>query len=328
VATGTPFSPTPFTSTVVAPVTASLFRRVSYCSPSEFRFAPTAVATMDLVQGSTNAADQTASLAQVLARASSWADLICFHRSDGSLQASLTTESDWVKPKADGSLCLVCNFKPVTEVVGLGVGSTPSGLGNVTSSTAADIWIDGPVIWVPSSWSVSANTTFPRPIGYNASLYAVWQYISGYPNTSLTANVAQGATTITVSPSTVGGTTVAGIYPGSPLTIVDGAETETVVASAAPTGLTVSLASGTAYAHNVPAAPDFIRVTAMPAAATEAVILLAACLIKTRGTRAMQMPHAPGQMPRRPMLAQAGAEAEYDMACKLLSPFTTVMLHG
>src|SRR6202042_782824 len=95
--------------------------------------------------------DALNSLAILIERASSWADLICFHRAGGTLAASITTESMGVKAKPDGCRALISNLKPVLEVVGLGLGYNPSQITNIDSNTAANIWIDGKVIWVPGT---------------------------------------------------------------------------------------------------------------------------------------------------------------------------------
>ena len=331
-ATGVPFAPTPFASTVVAPQTASAFRRASYVTPSEYRFAPTAVASTALVSKSTNQlTDSLASLAMVIERASSWADLICFHRADGTLAASVTTESMWVKAKPDGSLALICNFKPVLEVTGLGLGYNPSQITNIDSNTASNIWIDGKVIWVPGTGTQIAppnDVPLAVQLGGWSNAFAVWTYVNGYPLTTLTANAAQGASSLTVAPSSPDGSTVVGIYPGSQLTINDGPSTEIVVASAAPTGLSIPLLTPTQYAHNIPEAPDAIRVAALPRAIEQAVISLTSCLIKTQGSRAMQMPQMPGGMPTKPAMLLAGGLEDYEIACRLLKPYTVTVMHG
>ena len=79
------FTPTPFATPITAPSALSAFRAVSYLSPSEYRFAPTAVGSQNLVKGSADpVVDSLASLANVIARASSMMDVHCFHRGDGS----------------------------------------------------------------------------------------------------------------------------------------------------------------------------------------------------------------------------------------------------
>ena len=326
--TGTPFAPTPFATTVVVPEVASAYRRVPYLSISEYRFAPTAVSTQQLVAKSANPNDPDASLARVIERASAWADLLCFHRAEGTLAASVTTESQWVTAKPDGSLALVCNFKPVREVVGMAIGSLPSNLTNVSASTAQNIWPEGKIIHVPSGWSVSNSAaTLPFVVNYSGTVFAVWSYVNGFPHGYLAATAVQGASAITVTPAVPG--QLCGIYAGSQLTINDGDNTETVIAAAAPTSNTVSLqAPGLQFAHNLPSAPDFIRVSSIPRGVDEAVISLISVLVKVQGSRAMQMPQVGGGVPSHPQMAFAGALGDFDNAVRLLKPFTVVTMHG
>jgi len=330
--TGTPFSPAPFSTSVVAPGVLSANRARPYISVTDYRNAPTAVSTTALVSGSTNPGDSTSALARVIERASSWADLICFHRADGTLAASPSTESAWVTAKSGGALALICNYRPVLEVVGLGLGSTPSQLGNVSPSTAGDIFIDGKVIWVPGWWNYPAPggglVPLPRPLGVFGQLFAVWTYINGYPHTALSANCNAAATSITVYPSSPGGSTVAGVYAGTQLTINDGDNTEIVVAASAPTGLNITLAAPTQFAHTIPQPPDVTRVSALPRAVEQAVILLTSCLIKTRGSRALVMPGTPGGTPNRQVMGQAGASEDYEQALELLKPFVVATLRA
>jgi len=98
------------------------------------------------------------------------------------------------------------------------------------------------------------------------------------------------------------------------------------VAQSAPSGLTVSI-SAAANAHTIPQAPDSIRVSALPRAVEQATISLTSVLLKVRGNRAMQMPTAPGGMPGKPQMGFAGALGDYEMACELLKPFRTAVLH-
>ena len=325
--TGTPFAPAAFPTTVVVPEVASAYRRVPYLSISEYRFAPTAVSTQQLVAKSANPNDPDASLARVIERASAWADLLCFHRAEGTLAASVTTESQWVTTKSDGSLALVCNFKPIREVVGLALGSLPSNLANVSTTTAQNIWPEGKVIHVPSGWAVSnTGTSLPYAIGLSGTVFAVWAYVSGFPHGYLAAPAAANATSITVTPAVPG--QLCGIYAGSQLTINDGDFTETVIASAAPTGNSVPLQAGLQYAHNLPSAPDFTRVSSVPRAVDEAVISLVSVLVKVQGSRAMQMPQVGGGFPSKPQMAFAGGLGDFDNAVRLLKPFTVVTMHG
>lgn len=324
--TGTPFAPTPFTTTVVAPQVTSAFRRFPYISCSEFQNAPTAVATGTLTPNGNTAQSQQA-LADTIMRASGWIDEHCFHSSDGTLAASISVESAWVNAKQRG-LRLICRYRPILEVVGVALGANPGQLSSLTSN--AGLSIDGKIITIPPTTLGSAQQVGDLlPLittGYAGSWYTVWSYVNGFPHTALAANVAQGATSIQVQPTLPGSSTVAGVYAGTQLTIFDGVSTETVVASAAPTGTTITLQAGTAFAHTIPAAPDTIRVSSIPRAVEQACISLTSCLIKVRGTRAMVMPTGPGGgTPSKQALIQAGGLEDYELACELLKPFTTVV---
>jgi len=327
--TGTPFAPAPFATSYVSPTVASAFRRSSYITPSEYRFTPTAVSTRQLVVKSANPqVDSVASLAVLIEQASAWADLIAFHRSDGSFAASVTTEMDWVKVKPDGSLALICNFKPVLEVTGLALGPQPAQVSNADASTAQNLWVQGKVINIPAAWASSPIPAYSYPSGPNGGVYAVWTYVNGYANTLLAQNAVQGATSITLQPSVPGGSSLSGIYTGTQLEIYDGSNKETVVAASTPTGTTVTLTAGLQYPHNVPVAPDGIRVSAIPPPISRATVHLTSVLVKTRGTRAMQMAGAAGGSPGKQAIAEAGAENDFEYACKLLKRYETVYLHS
>jgi|HubBroStandDraft_6_1064221.scaffolds.fasta_scaffold269539_2 hypothetical protein len=327
--TGVPFVPTPFATTVVVPQVTGAFGHHSYLSVSGYKSVPTAVAVNALIPKSTNnPTDSLFALARVIERASSWADLICFSNPEGSLAAKLYTDQMWAAPKSDGSLALICKFKPVLECVGLALGVAPSQLSNIDSNTAQDLWIDGKVINIPGWWNIPAPNgpvvAFNRPVGMWGNVYAVWSYVGGWPVTTLASNCIVGATTLQLSPSAPGGTTLVGMYAGTPLTINDGDNTETVIVQSAPTGTTVTT-SATAFAHAVPEPPDSIVVSALPRVVEEATALLISVLIKTRGNRAMQLPMAGGGMPTKPEMGMAGTLGDYDTACSMLKPLSTVM---
>lgn len=326
--TGTPFSPTPLTTSVVAPQVASLYRRTPYLSASEYRAAPTAVNTNNLAPGGTGPLNLQV-LADTIMRASSWLDEHCFHTADGTLAASPSTEAAWVKAKGDGSLVLICKYRPILEVLGVAWGAVPSQLASMT--TAPDLVIGDKTITVPATiLNAPAGdfALFPVATNYAGQVYAVWQYVNGFPHTYLAADCAQGADSITVAPALPGGSVVYGVYPGTQLTIHDSATsassgTETVVVSSVA-GTILNLASPTVYAHTIPDAPDAIRVSALPWAIEQACISLTSCLIKLRGTQAMSMPTMPGGAPSHQALVESGGLEDYEVACKLLAPFTTV----
>lgn len=323
--TGTPFEPTPFATTYVAPTVNSAFRRYPYISLQEFQNAPTAVATGTLIPNGTSAQNQQA-LADTIMRASGWIDEHCFHSSDGTLAASVSVESSPVRAN-NGAIKLICKYRPILEVQGIALGPTAGQLTSLT--TDPGIAVDGKIITIPPTQlggGIPGDYLPGLVLGWGQYAYATWSYVNGFPHTALAANVSLGATSIQVEPTTPDGSTVCGIYGGTQLTIFDGVNTETVVASAAPTGTTITLRAGTQFAHTLPAAPDTIRVSSIPRAVEQACISLTSCLIKLRGSRAMVMPTGPGTgTPSKQALIQAGGLEDYQTACNLLKPFVTAV---
>lgn len=329
------FTPTPFATPVIAARTATQFRAYSYISVSQYRFAPTSVGTMALVPKSQQPqVDSTETLAITIAQASAWMDEFCFHRSDGSFAANVTNEQMWVKVKPNQSAVLICNFKPILEVVGLALGPAPGQLQNVSPNVASLLVIGEKTITIPGVF-VSGTTTIGNTVlfngypSYNGGMLAVYSYITGYPHTTLAVNASAGATSITVNPPTPGGTVLSGAYAGTPLTIKDGASTETITLSQAPSGLVLSLANPLQYAHTIPNAPDAITVTQLPGDLERACIHLTNVFLKAQGMRAQMPPSIGAATPAtRQGLGRAGVLADFDVACKLLHRYVTTFLHG
>lgn len=328
------FAPTPFAAPVVAPDTATLFRRTPYISPGEYKQAPTAVATSSLVPGG-SPQDQEAELAAVISRASGWADELCFHLPAGTLAASQATESAWVKPKPSGELLLQCNYAgpaiPVLEVDGVALGRNPQELQSMASSEAQAITFERGIIRIPSA-ELPLSTTFATfggpPTASNGKVYVVWTYVAGFPHTYLAENASEGATEITLAAAEPGGTALYGIYSGTQLTIHDEASTEVIVVEAVE-GLTLKLKAGLAYEHTVPTQPNSIRVSAIPWAVEQAVISLTSSLIKRRGSRAMVMASAPGSGgPGKSVEIQGGGASDEATALRLLKPYVLPVLRS
>jgi hypothetical protein len=322
------FVPEPFSEPVVSPDTATLFRRTPYISPSEYKQAPTAVAVNNLVPSGSEG-EQAAALAAVISRASDWADTICFHRADGTLAASPSTESGWVTPKDNGTLALICNYKPILEVDALALGTGPANMENIGGEAAQNLTIQGSIIQLAyGSCSYGPSTTFPSLPLVNGKIYAVWVYVNGFPHTSLAENVAEGAQSIAVDPSAPGGSSVYGVYEGTQLTIHDGANTEVIVVTGIE-GLTLKLSAPLLYGHVVPDAPDTVRVSAVPWVVEQACVSLTSVLIKMRGTRAMVIPQSAGKgSPPKQENSRAGAQDDYDTAVGMLEPFTVPVLRS
>lgn len=295
--TASPYTPTPFATPVINPAIGGTgVNPVPYISVSQYKFAPTAMDTSTLEQGGSQGAQDQA-LFDTIKRAGRWADRYCFGADPAakgaSLAATLSVESAKVK-LLRREIRLVCDYKPIIEVVGIDVGTDPSNTVSVGPTVAAMTRIGRRTIYVPlgaASWNV--NSTLPNPPPdqpWDGQVYAVWSYVNGYPHTKLAHNIAPNDTSVQVTPVDGNGG-VYGVYPGTQLTVVDGVNTETAtVTSVTPgTGNNPCVIGTTAFAntHTVPAGPDFLPVTALSEDIALAIIFFTTSLIKTRGDNSL-----------------------------------------
>lgn len=295
------------TPLAVNPSNTTYLQRVPYLTTDEYVAAPTAVDTSQLVPGG-NAAANTAALAAVIARASSWIDEICCQ----VLAATSDTESGIYRVRRDGYVILVTKRFPILEVDAISIGVVASQLAPLDTNDAANIWIDGQRIFVPVSLMPAPGVWAPSAIAPGNRLFVVFTYVNGFPNTTVAvaANAATVPTTVTVS-------SALGIYAGSQLNIYDGANTELVtVTSVAGNVVTVP---ALAHSHAVG-----VSVSGLPPAVKQAAISLTSCLIKTRGTQAIAMASIDDQPSKKEKLESGGGEDE-DIARDLLIPFTRVV---
>jgi hypothetical protein len=325
------FAPAPLASPIIAPNTVSAYRPSAYLTPSSYRFAPTAVGTQGIVPGSNDPqADSMASLGQLIARASKWIDDRCYHRGEGSFIAGPVTEQMTVTVKPDRSLVVLCNFKPIREIVGFALGPTMANLANIGQNAADNLVLGDTSITLPGLAALGPPlTSFGGWPTVNGQTIAVYTYVSGWPHALLGASATAGASSITVQPPFPGATQLWGAYAGTPLTIKDGANTETVVLETTPTGLTLALVSPLQYDHELPVATDGTLVTALPDTIEQACISVVNVLLKTQGMRAQVLPGSLGNSSttQRQALARAGALADFDVACKFLKPYVTTYVH-
>ena len=324
-----PYIPTAFATPVVNPFVGSTGAYpIPYLSSAEYISAPTAMDTSHLLP-TTDAAAQAQALADTIRRASAWADNYCFGADaaskGASLAASLSVEAARFRIKG-GELRLICDYKPILEVVGVDVGFAPNAVSSIGPSLASMLIIGRRTITVPFGGGMvmrTNDTPGAVPTGYRGgSVYAVWSYVNGYAHTQLAADVAAAATSCVVT-ATDGNGGLFGVYPGTQLTLPDGVNTETVVVSAVTPGTTTTTiaTSPFANAHTVPGSPGFLPVTTIPQDVTQAVISLTTMLIKTRGARALVMPQTPGGKVDRQAFAQAGALEDWDIATGILSKY-------
>jgi hypothetical protein len=288
-----------------------------YITIAEYRQAPTGIDTTTLVRG--DEAATIAELGNIIYRASSWADMICYG-SLGTLAATIDVDAGRVMVTSDGLLKIHPRQAPVRELMGLSFGAVPNSMTAMTDLSGA--WVED------QSISISLNgvtTSFFGSLGFSdvrpgRFVYATWTYIAGWPNTTLTVAANAGDLLLNVGSST-------GAIPGSTITIYDGAQTEqvTVVAPYTAGATTINVSSGLKFAH-----PQLgVSVSAFPASVKQAVILLTSELIRTRGQVSLVAPGMGGVGARTASKGKDSTDAGMDssgveLAIELLDPFRRV----
>ena len=302
----------PFSTPIQNPQSIALLNRVPYLTVGEFQEAPTALDLTNLVAGGT-VQDQTASLAQIIARASSWIDQVVFPiGTGGTLAASIDTDAGYV-PTNNGVANLICRFKPIIAITQVAFGATPTTLASISDTLGADIVIEGRVLKVPFAWGTQSRTRWGLGAG-TGQVYAQWSYIDGYPHTTLAADLDAADTAITVN-STLG------MFAGTSLMIYDGSSTEEVVVATVDSATTFTTTEGVLFAHTVPAYPDGITVSALPPAVKEAAIRVTVALIKQRGDDSIVLPDESTGVPA---VAHGSADEDLAVAMEILEPFRIV----
>ncbi len=334
-----PYTPVQFAAPVINPSVGSVGAPpIPYISNSVYLFAPPAMDPKSLNQY--GVAGNAEALADSIRRATAWANNYCFgadpSSSGASLAASLSVESVWTTVKL-GMLRLICDYRPIIQVTGVDVGDTPGNTASIGPTAAANLIIERRTIKVPFTaipmFGPPSDPGFPPGAKPTGGGYAVGPYVTGTPHTTLASSVTAGATTCVVqSTDGAGGLwgvfPASGSFPGTRLTIYDGSATESVFVTAVTTGTSTTTLTTTPFAnpHTVPAAPDFLPVSAIPADIQQACISLTTMLIKLRGARSRDLPREMGGMrPGRTELAQAGALEDWNVATRLLQAYRIPM---
>lgn len=296
-----PLSPNP--GPIFAPNISTYAARTPYITPTEYTAAGTGVDVGQLVPGGTTAANQAA-LLRVIARASSWADNLCYQ----VLAATLDTQSGRYRIKADGSLAIPVDNTPLIAVNSVSTGPTPATLTAMTDLSG--LWLGKKVVTIPYAGLSTGLRTY-YPAASSGWMYAAVGYVNGWANTVLTA--ASGAASLLVQSGL-------GIYPGMTLTVADGANTETVTVAGTytPGSTTVPTAAALLFTHPVGTA-----VSAFPESIKQAVISLTSALIKTRGSEAVVMMSMTAE-PSKTTLSESGGIEDFEIASDLLTPFRRV----
>jgi hypothetical protein len=260
----------------IAPWNLSYLNREPYISIQEFKSSPIAT-TVDVTQliPEGGQAAQDAALTELIVGASTYADNYCLGPI-GTLNASVNTENGRFRADRYGRFTIHPMFWPILEVVSFSTGPTPSLVGAVPVSSNT-VWIE------PHQFSVMSGQGLTSSIGpldfsgaqwaSNRENYCQWVYINGWANTFTTASAAPGSSTLSISDAT-------GIYPGSVLTIWDGAQSESITVASGYNGtsLTLPIVGTTSWNHGTGT-----NISALPKTVKDAVIHFTVAAIKQRG---------------------------------------------
>lgn len=203
---------------MVTPVLTTVGRRkpVSYITPPMFRDQARRGAQVDGLTFNGSAADNDAALERYIAQASSWIDDHVFG-GKGGFAASTDTIAGRGTIGRDGYLKVHPRLRPVSALLGVSLGSNPAQLTALASLAGCYVLDDviGVVVspFAATAWSGPIQFGTP-PVGSD-----VWyqiQYQPGWPITSLAADVADGATQISVTDTTgiVANVTSVTVYAG------------------------------------------------------------------------------------------------------------------
>jgi hypothetical protein len=256
-----------------APFNVSYTQTEPYLTVAEYQAAPEAIDITALSYGA-SALSNVQQLAQVIARASSLLDAMCFG-AYGTLNATSNTENGLVTGDRRGFLRIHPKFWPVLEVSAFSYGTTGATSASVTP--AGNIWIEpGRFILQPAG---VVGLGFGSLIGVypGVEYFCQWTYVNGWPNSTFAASVAAGAQTFVPS-------SLVGIYPGTALGVIDQPGNEQIVVASTyiPGTLPVPTVSPFVNAHQVGA-----TLSNLPQVAKQAAILITTALIKARGNDAL-----------------------------------------
>lgn len=307
------------TALFVPAATVSHAAITPYISLEEYEHAPTAVDVSTLTTPGYQT-DQNIELANVIRRATAWANSLCHQILAATLDVQTATD---VYVRRDATVRLPCDFWPVRELDSFSAGPRRSAMTALTTSTSATADIDligRKVLVVPVAglaYQASGNGfSYHGPIGAGSRICCQWGYWNGWFHTTLGSTIAANVSTIPLT------TTLPQSAAGTALTIVDGASTEIVTVDSTFTGGTsLPLAAPTVNAHTFAAYPASTTITELPDDARQAVISLTSALIKTKGAESYVMASIAGQAPSTTALIASGGMVDLKVAAGLLAKY-------
>jgi len=248
---------------------------VPYVTPAEFIAHPTYLDVQNLRSGSIDPVEQTGALREILLKASAKADTFIGAPTVG-FGAHVEVENVRMRANRDGRLVLAAASSPVIRVVSLAYGAS---IGALTTYDTPTVWIENHGRTVIADMGVGSSTwsgslQFGSPTSAS-EMFTTWTYEAGYPNSTLTADVDAGASTLHLSDAT-------GLLPGGVLRLTEpGAEETITVADDYTIGsTTVGLASALLYDHTSGAGAS-----AIPADVKTGVIYYACAALQRPGVR-------------------------------------------
>lgn len=285
-----------------------------YVTVPEFVNSATGVDVTQLVPAGGNLTN-TQTLANLLRRASGWADSLC----NQTLAATVDTQSGTYQRRPDGTLAVPLPYKPVVGIVSISTGYTPAALAPLTDDLMGQSWVDGlGVARIALPGFTGGLMGYPYRALYTSDVYATVQYINGWADAQIDAPVTPGDTVLAVDDGL-------GFMPGQSVYLYSGTTSETVTVSPAYTPATATGPASIALAAPVVNAYQLgDTLTAMPQQIKQAVIFLTAVLIKTRGAEAIVMPSMGGQ-PTITEKLEGGAGDDWEAACDLLARYRRVV---
>lgn len=303
---------TPYTAPSVAPT-----YRLPLVSPGEWDAWPTGVSAKLLsAKAPTNPLGQ---LRAILDSASEVVDAEIYGPGMGqswSCQAQVFTTSR-VVTVIGGEVRIGARVTPIQAVLGVTLelpSAQPMLLAPqnviVDGSTVRVLVHNGPVVTNSTTW-------WPGIPADGARVPVTMQWVGGWPHLALAESATAGDTSIVVEPNGTSG--LVGVAPGTILRIWSGAQQASeVVAVATVTGTTLGLVLPLRNSYPLPAAPDFVSVSAVPMQIREACAWIAAATIVSGGASALTL-SARGQMAGGGTDQQV--QAMLDQAGTRLNPF-------
>ena len=262
--------------TAIAPQNLTYNHRSPYLTTAEFKGSPVAAAVdvSNLVPNGDLAVQERA-LSEMINQASAYADNYCLG-AIGTLSASVNTENGRFRQTRQGFWTIHPAFWPILEVRSFAVGLTPSQFDALPIDNST-CFIEQRQFTVTTS---GLTTSSAGPLSFSATgrpwsrpYFVKYDYVNGFFNQFLSAQVAKAATSIALSDTV-------GLYPGTSFTIYDGplTETATVDSSWDSVSSTVPLTTGLAYGHGTG-----VHCSTIPATVKQAVTHVVVSMIKQRG---------------------------------------------